>query len=182
MKTIQDVESRAIELLSTTWSIKLSNRTEEVNILDLGYIFEFNKAINRSLGTCNYKYKTIKLSYNFTKDNVGIKNDLIDDVIRHEIAHAVSYHLFKDKGVGHGKYWKYVAKQVGATPKATQCDTGIVDNRKSKWTLRCNTNGCINVIKYSRKPTRNKACLDCCNTHNNGKYSDKYKLELIQNY
>ena len=182
MKTIQDVKDRAIELICNTWSIKLANRTEEVNILDLGYYFEFNKKTNRSLGTCNYGNKCISLSYNFVKDNVGNKNELIDDVIRHEISHAISYHIFGDKGTGHGKYWKYVAKQVGANPKATQCDSGIVDNRKSKWTLKCNTEGCNNTIKYSRRPTRKKACLDCCNKYNNGKYSSKYELELIQNY
>jgi hypothetical protein len=29
---------------------------------------------------------------------------------------------------------------------------------------------------------RDVACGTCCKKHNNGKYSDKYKLKLVVNY
>lgn len=40
--------------------------------------------------------------------------DYIADVIPHEVAHLVATGLFRDRG--HGRYWRMVARQLGAEP------------------------------------------------------------------
>ena len=69
----------------------------------------------RSLGICSYNKKEIRLSKWYVE-----LNDLISvrDTILHEIAHALSYVYYGSEGIGHGKLWKDICREIGATPKA----------------------------------------------------------------
>lgn len=69
----------------------------------------------RSLGTCSYRKKIIYLAkwYVELNDEAEVK-----DTILHEIAHALSYEKHGSKGIGHGKLWKAICREIGARPKA----------------------------------------------------------------
>lgn len=67
----------------------------------------------RSLGTCYFHLRTIKLSTFFLP---SITMDRWRDVIRHEIAHALAGPYVQS----HGHEWKQWARRVGATPKSCQ--------------------------------------------------------------
>lgn len=41
------------------------------------------------------------------------REQFIETVVRHEIAHTVSYHLYGDKGDSHGREWKFVMRSLG---------------------------------------------------------------------
>ena len=68
-----------------------------------------------SLGTCSYHKKEIRLSkwYVELNDQTEVK-----DTILHEIAHALSYVRHGRKGIGHGKLWKDICREIGAIPRA----------------------------------------------------------------
>jgi len=59
----------------------------------------------------------VKLGVEFIHNNFNVRRGLLEDVIRHEIAHLVEYEEFGQGG--HGKTWKRVARRVGADPTRT---------------------------------------------------------------
>ena len=69
----------------------------------------------RSLGTCSYSQKEIRLSRWYVE-----LNDLaeVTDTILHEIAHALSYVRHGRAGIGHGALWKSICREIGAIPKS----------------------------------------------------------------
>lgn len=69
----------------------------------------------RSLGTCSYVKKIIYLAKWYTELN---DQSQVKDTILHEIAHALSYERYGRKGIGHGKIWKSICREIGAEPRA----------------------------------------------------------------
>ena len=68
-----------------------------------------------ALGTCSYNKKEIRLSKWYVELNDVVS---VRDTILHEIAHALSYVYYGSEGIGHGKLWKDICRQIGAIPKA----------------------------------------------------------------
>ena len=68
-----------------------------------------------SLGTCSYRKKEIRLSKWYVELN---DIESVVDTILHEIAHALSYVYYGSEGIGHGKLWKDICRQIGAIPRA----------------------------------------------------------------
>ena len=68
----------------------------------------------RRAGVCRLTQKEIAISIWHVENNCEIT---VLDTLLHEFAHAIAFELFKD--TGHGKRWKEIATELGATPKAT---------------------------------------------------------------
>jgi predicted SprT family Zn-dependent metalloprotease len=68
-----------------------------------------------SLGTCSYVKKTIYLAKWYTELNDQTE---VKDTILHEIAHALCYEKYGNKGTGHGRLWKSICREIGAIPRA----------------------------------------------------------------
>lgn len=82
-----------------------------VNIMDRGWRFKICGRLTRSLGTCNFTDKMIKISgYNLR----GMSDWDINDTIRHEISHAVV-----GFNAGHGPVWRAAAVKMGAEPRSS---------------------------------------------------------------
>lgn len=171
-------EEKVRELFAQTFTIgNLSHLTRDMNMNDLGYTFQWDKRSKRKLGCCNYSFQRITLSVHYVDQNFEDKFYLIEDTIRHEMAHAFSYEFYGSRlGRGHGDHWKFTCKQVGADPTRTKSDV----NMTYKYSLVCPSCGETRA-NYHRKPKTNKACGKCCNEHNNGQYDAQYKLELREN-
>lgn len=179
----------------------LFNRDWEVNgeIFNLpkrGWKRGYNKR-KKSLGICSYKSKTASIgsfhnssrykTYELLRaGEVAISSELLvhnldkahdfEDTIRHEIAHAIHTHISGRSD--HGRVWKSIARQVGANDD--RCHEGFLVKPKGKYTLVCGT--CKNETEKYRLPKNKKACGKCCNAHNNGRFSDRFVLEVIKNY
>lgn len=98
----------------------------------------FDSAKKRA-GICKISSKEISFSINHIENN---NIETIKDTILHEFAHAIAYQLYSDRG--HGKYWKYVARQIGAVPKAK----GAFNLPNAPWLLvhACRKTAQINPI------------------------------------
>lgn len=75
--------------------------------LDDSWSFGWNDR-KRSLGVCNYRDRTVKLSREWMR-KLPMKD--VTDTILHEIAHAIA-----GPGYGHGPVWKRAAVKIGAVP------------------------------------------------------------------
>ena len=178
MKTINDVRTLAIELLNTEFRIVTYKGTHLVTPSKIGYRFEFDSA-KRRFGCCFYVKKKITLSLPLCAENLDKVDTRIKNTILHEIAHALCVEVLGiHEGRGHGSNWKSIAKQIGCDGE--RCYSGdSVNKPQSKYTLICDS--CGRETPKHRKVTRSYACGKCCNEHNGGKFTEKYKLRLVTN-
>ena len=179
--TNQQISAKELvmKLMSKDWTINTHSGVKTINILnDLNYYFEFNSRLSNVLGRCNYTHKRIQLSTKYVNLNWDKHRDMVEDTIRHEIAHAIAYHLYGKDGLGHGYYWQNVAKQLGATPKARSKNSSNIVSTRKKRNIIFECPNCDNQISFARMPKKTRACGSCCNKHSNGKYDTKYKFIL----
>jgi len=129
----------------------------------IGWRFEINNS-KKVLGQCNYREKIINVSWSFMKQNT---DELVMDVILHEIAHALT------RGHHHDEVWKAKCLEIGANPDRI-CNEAVIP--KGKYVYECPK--CKKESHYFRKKRREFACGDCCKVYNNNRYSDKYICRL----
>lgn len=94
-------------------------------------LFSWAIALDRSkvrFGQCRYGQHTIGLSKALVELN---PRDEVEDVIRHEIAHALI-----GPGHGHGRVWKLKCIEVGARPERCY-DSNKVARPPRRYTLQC---------------------------------------------
>jgi len=106
---IADARYLADTLIDTVFTVN----GKEVCARKLGYDFEWMSR-KKTLGLCDYNRKKILLSEDYVYNN---QVELVEDTIRHELAHAFSHHIYGVAGCGHNHYWRGVCVQVGAKPK-----------------------------------------------------------------
>jgi predicted SprT family Zn-dependent metalloprotease len=123
------------------------------------------------LGRCSYTKKLISLSEFYVVNN---SFDDIQNTILHEIAHALSFLVFKERG--HGHIWKSLAIQIGCSGERCR-KADEINLPTAKYVYKCPN--CDYKINKYRKTTKIKACGVCCDKYNNGKFTKDYAFILI---
>lgn len=170
---LDEARGRALHLMD-----ELGRQELGTSLRERGWTFAFDRA-KRRLGVCRGAKKEISLSAHLValnglehRDEQGVP--VIEDVIRHEIAHAID---FEQRGRSdHSEVWQAICQRVGAEPSRTYEGEGL-DKVPGKYVARCPHCGAEHP--YYRRPKRPKACAACCKAYNGGRYSEKYKLVLI---
>lgn len=75
-----------------------------------GFGVAMSGRMTRALGLCDFRKREIRISRKLAERN---DRAVIDDVIRHEVAHALA-----GPGAGHGPRWKDACRVTGATPRS----------------------------------------------------------------
>ena len=129
---------------------------EEHGLFDELWHFTF-EACKRTLGRCHYYSRKITLSKWYVELN---DEDDVEDTILHEIAHALSFMRYGDKGTGHGRLWKQVCREIGARPERVHKGVLEYPDNHYKYSDTC---GCD--ITYQRHRIRKNAKYRCpkCN-------------------
>jgi predicted SprT family Zn-dependent metalloprotease len=178
LTTAIEIEKLANELLAITWTIDIYRFQDAkvVNLLDLGWRFEFNTR-KIAAGLCSKRKKTIYIS-KWLFDQNPHKSLEFENVLRHELAHALDFEI-RGKS-DHGKVWKLIARKVLCTAERCSTSEQIGVTATTKYTLICDT---CNKEQPSHKRLKNSvACGECCKEHNRGRYDVKYVLRQVQNY
>ena len=150
-----------------------------------GWTFAFDRA-RRRLGSCQFGRRggskritlsrhlaaTVPLDY---RDANGLR--VVEDVIRHEIAHAIDYE--RRGRSDHGRRWKSICLRIGADPTRTY-DSDHLPQPPAKYTAICPN--CARETAYYRVPRAAPACGSCCREHNRGRYSARFRLSIRKNY
>jgi predicted SprT family Zn-dependent metalloprotease len=167
--TKEQVYALLSKLMRKTWDVN----GREINLTECGWSYKFN---NRkvSLGVCKwgYKGKSVEISLPWIEANPTLTWEM-EDVIRHEIAHAIDYEIRRTSY--HDTAWKRICVQIGADPSRLY-DNPDANKPKGKYTLKCPKCG-IETPKH-RKPKRSASCGPC----GNGSFNPALRLELIQNW
>lgn len=119
--------------------------------------FSFNNS-KRRLGLTRFPRSgssggTIELSRHFVSLNDG---KVIEETIRHEIAHALAF--ISDGETGHGRAWKRACQLTGAAPVISTTSAVMPSG---KWFSKCQN--CSIEHYFYRKPNPDKSfyCLKC---------------------
>lgn len=107
----------------------------------------------RALGTCSYSRKEIRLSKWYVELN---DKESVVDTILHELAHALSFVRYGRAGIGHGRLWKKVCREVGAIPKA--CSTESLTKPQNHYKY---VDTCCCGITYKKHRIRNNRTYSC---------------------
>lgn len=178
--TFQEFDELYRELFNRTWLVN----GKEYNLSELGWSRDYNNR-KRSLGTCQVKIrrgltrelyaKKVNISKCLLIENLDKAYDF-EDTIRHEIAHAI--HIEMEGTTNHGPTWKMIARELGGDD--SRLHEGFLEKPKGKYTLVCGT--CNYQSEKYRRPKNRKACGKCCNKYANGRFDERFELNVIQNY
>lgn len=180
---LQETRRSALSLMRD-----LGARELGIPLQALGWRFAFDRA-RRRLGSCRWHPdsedgKRITVSRHYAArlgptyvDQSGLA--VIDDVIRHEIAHAID---FERRGRSdHGPKWKSICRRVGADPSRTYESAEIVSLiQPGKYRARCPR--CEREISFFRRPSRPRACRPCCDEFAGGRFDERYRLEISKRF
>ncbi|MEX2400980.1 MAG: SprT-like domain-containing protein [Rhodothermales bacterium] len=146
------------------------------SLQELGWRLQFDGA-KRRLGLCKWKrrgriVRILSLSRHFARQHGW---DVMEDVVRHEIAHAIDYER-RGKSL-HDRTWEMLAEKVGADPTRI-LDSAELDDPESKYVGICPS--CAAEHPFYRRVKRVHACPDCCRRHNGGQFSMRYRLLIVE--
>lgn len=122
--------------------------TLEVARVKLGYIkpmpvIEYTLR-GKTAGYAWFGLNKIQLNPTFLVNHF---DDMINNVVVHELAHLIAYDIYKDKG--HGYYWKHVMLVLGIEPKRCHSyDTSKVGNNMTYHIYTC---GCKETLAPVRR-------------------------------
>ena len=178
---------RATQALALHLMCVLGNQELGEPLQARGWQFRFDRA-RRRLGSCHWSTgrratKRITVSRHFAlelgphfSDDQGLL--VIEDVIRHEIAHAID---FEARGRSdHGPRWKQICRRVGADPTRLYESAQSLPALPGKYLARCPA--CGREVTYYRRPSRPRACRSCCESHADGRFDRRFELQVFQRY
>lgn len=125
-----------------------------------GWEFRWDKATVRA-GCCHEKLKRITMSKKITELNSW---EFVEDIILHEIAHALVGVKCK-----HGKVWKAKCVELGCRPER-YCSPEVV-RPKMKYKAICPNCGYV----WYRNRKANGCCCRCLR-----KYDPRFELEWVE--
>lgn len=171
MYDLTDIRARTRSLMESLGQVELGR-----SLLDIGWTLRFDRA-RRRLGICRWEHRgrtvrVISLS-KFYAEQGGWA--VMEDVARHEIAHAIDY---ETRGRSdHGRIWKAIARRVGADPTRLY-DGPDVPDTGSKYVGICPS--CEKEHPFYRRISRVHACPECCRRCNGGRFTRRFILRIIE--
>jgi len=120
---------------------------------------------------------------NLVELNPRLKEIGADEVHRtlwHEVAHLVAHERNRRRRIApHGKEWQQACADLGIPGESTTHHLPL-PTRKISRRLVYVCPSCKSEIHRVRKMKRTSACYTCCKAYNNGRYDDRFRLNLIR--
>lgn len=98
--------------------------------------------------------------------------------LKHELAHLIAYHRAGRKRIKpHGPEWRQACADLGIADEKAHHHLPLPRRTVAKNLIYACPN-CGTEIARMRKFRRGTACLACCRTHSQGRYDDRFRLQL----
>lgn len=104
----------------------------------------------------------------------------VEKTLLHELAHLLAqYRHGRRRLAPHGPEWRQACIDLGIPDEKRTHQLPFVGRRmKRRYRLHCP--GCGESHSRVRRPRRRLACLTCCRTHNDGRYDDRFRFQVIE--
>lgn len=170
--SVEEVMALFQHMFQLDWTIDIYKNKEPqtFNLSKLGWKVGVNKAktsagycqwrweiVNEFFGEKRYYGKKVELSLHYLGQEQNLaegKGLEWEEVIRHELAHAIDFEMRKKSN--HDKHWKAVANAMLSNGRRTFTKKELRDDKSSKYTLICPNCG------YSCKKHKNTGHTYAC--------------------
>jgi predicted SprT family Zn-dependent metalloprotease len=195
--TVNEVKALFEAMLELDWTIDIfrNKSAKTINLKDLGWRIEYSNT-KTAAGTCKwgwrrnefgdkeirYGTKRVQLSMHFlsqAENLVATKGAEWEEVIRHELAHAVDVEM-RNKS-NHDRQWVAIANAMLSSGRITFSREDLEDNKESKYTLKCIEEECDYSRPSHKKRKANARRVPCCTTCYNAGKGYKHLVQ-VQNY
>lgn len=103
----------------------------------------------------------------------------IDRTFRHELAHLLAHHRAGRRRISpHGREWQQACRDLGLTDEK-RCHNLPLPRRQMTARHFYHCPECAQELKRVRPLRGKSACLTCCQRHNDGRYSDRFRFAKI---
>ncbi|MEI9896917.1 MAG: SprT-like domain-containing protein [Chthoniobacter sp.] len=159
------MEAKARELLHALHYPELAKRV----------VVRWNSRMRSTAGTALVAKALITLNPRLC----AIGESEVDRTLRHELAHLLAHHRAGRKRIEpHGPEWQQACRDLGLLDEK-RCHTLPLPRRQlaARHFYRCPS--CAQEVKRVRPFVRKTACLDCCRSHNRGRYDERFRFLKI---
>lgn len=135
----------------------------------------WNSRMRTTAGTACWRTRRVTLNPKL----IEFSTEEVQRTLRHELAHLVAQERVGRRRIApHGPEWRQACADLGIADE-TRCHTLPFKPRRMtrKYAYRCPV--CSTVISRVRRPRGRIACLQCCRQHNGGRYSERFRFELV---
>jgi predicted SprT family Zn-dependent metalloprotease len=117
----------------------------------------FSHRLQRSLGRCQPSLGLVTLSAAL---KAGDQN-VLAEVLCHEVAHIAAYRLHGPRARAHGKEWRDLVSAAGFEPRVLAREAGAPRTRRSRkrsYEHRCEV---CQLVRYGGRPVPQWRCAEC---------------------
>jgi SprT protein len=135
----------------------------------------WNPRLQTTAGTANPRAWEVELNPRLKEHGPSVT----ERILRHELAHLISvYRAGRRKIDAHGPEWRQACRDLGIAGEP-RCHSLPFQGRKvrHKYAYRCLH--CGRLLRRVKPLSRNSACYDCCQQHNDGRYDERYRYVRI---
>jgi predicted SprT family Zn-dependent metalloprotease len=104
----------------------------------------------------------------------------LDRTLRHELAHLLAHHRAGRRRIApHGSEWRRACEDLGLHDER-RCHDLPLPRRQltARHFYRCPN--CANELRRVRPLRARSACLDCCRSHNGGRYDERFRFTKVK--
>jgi SprT protein len=124
---------------------------------------QFSNRLRKALGRTRVDTRRVRLNSLLMNAN----NNLLDEVLCHELAHIVVYTRFGEKAKPHGPEWAALMHQAGYRPRVRMnIDDEMLPISINKYEHLCPV---CQLIRYARRPMSRWRCVRCIDAGLDGK-------------
>ena len=128
---------------------------------------EFSRRFRSSLGRCYPIQRRVRLAAHLERGN----DDLLEEVLCHELAHVAVYQIHGHRVRPHGREWKALVAMAGFEPRVRfQPGEGRFPPRpwrpRVRWEHRCPV---CQVMRMAGRPVREWRCAKCYKAGRSGR-------------
>lgn len=137
---------------------------------------EWNPRLRSCAGRAFFREKLVSLNPRLRRHSVAE----IDRTLRHELAHLLAqYRTGRRRILPHGPEWRMACRDLGIGDEKRCHNLPFpVRPRAPRFVYKCPN--CSLGFPRVRPIKRALACLACCRIHNRGKFSAKFRLQLLE--
>jgi SprT protein len=160
-----DLVEKARELLVAAGASRIAG---EVRV-------EWNARLKTCAGHVDYRRKLISLNPRLHEHGFSE----IDRTLRHELAHLLAqFRAVRRRILPHGPDWRAACHDLGIGDEKRCHNLPFpMSEVVRRFIYRCPH--CLTNFARVRRIKRAVACLACCRAHNRGKFSAKFRLQLV---